>query len=104
MLTLAPARLWAVADKPVPYRERKVVRLHRGQERLTLVRFFLHGGCVPADFSALLAVAWWLIPHSWLPQPVGILPVLAVLDALTMAAYGTWPWRQTRHRQASRIS
>jgi membrane protein implicated in regulation of membrane protease activity len=89
----------------VPYREWKVVGLYRWQERLTLVQFLmLTGVAYLLIYGALLAAAWWLLPHSWPPQPVGMLPVLAVLIALTMASYGAWERRQTRHRQASKIS
>ena len=89
----------------MPYREWKAVRFYRWQERLTPVRFFvLTGAAYLLIYGVLLAAAWWLIPRSWLPRPVGMLPVLAVLFALAMAAYGTWQRRQARHRQAGKIS
>ena len=82
----------------MPYRAWKAVRLYRRPGRLTLVRFFLLTGVAYLlIYGALLAAARWLMPHPWLPQSVGMLPVLAVLIALTMAASVTW---QPRHRQA----
>ena len=87
---LAPSRRWTilndVPDNTVRYRDWKVVRLYRWQENLTLMQYaVLATAAYLVACAAVLAIAWWLVPHSWLPHPVALLPALVVAVAVTQA-------------------
>jgi hypothetical protein len=78
-------------DKTVLYRNWKVVRFYRWKERLTLVQYFMLAGVAYLlTVAGLLAIVWWVVPHSWLPHPWVVWPIEAVPIALAMAAHQTW--------------
>jgi hypothetical protein len=89
-----------VPAKTVPYQEWKAVRFYRWKQRLTLVQFFVFVGLFNLlIFNVLLAVIWWLVPHSWLPHFLFIWPIVGILGPLTEVSRQTWQRRQTqRHR------
>ena len=91
--------------KTVPYREWKVVRFYRWKERLTLVQYFVLAGLFNLlIFAVLLAIIWWLVPHSWLPHPMVMWPVVALLGALTMDVRQTWLRRQAQRHRVRKVS
>lgn len=79
---------------PRRYHEWKIVRYHRWLERRTLTQYALLNGVYNSiAAAALIAVVWWLVPHSLLgPYPL-IYPLVA-MPALTVAMTAQQTWQR----------
>jgi hypothetical protein len=64
---------------PRRYHDWKIVRYHRWLERRTLTQYaLLLGVYVFVVTTVVMAVIWWLVPHSWLgPYPL-VYPLAAL--------------------------
>lgn len=81
---------------PRRYHAWKIVRFNRWLERRTLTQYALLVGVYTFVIATVvMAVIWWLVPHSWL-GPLPLVYPLAVVPGFTVlyTARQTWDRRK----------
>jgi hypothetical protein len=84
---------------PRRYHDWKIVRYHRWLERRTLTQYaLLLGVYVFVVTTVVMAVIWWLVPHSWL-GPYPLVYPLAALPGFTVLYTAQQTWQRQKALQ-----